>query len=143
MSDECGLCGQEASLWIVNPDIRSEQVLICVVCGIKNGVYCEGHDIPHQGFADGSTACLKCIDREVRLNSDRRIAVTQFIESCLPPEEFADLREVAELAASISGPDLETALLCFAVTKSQRRRESLAVILAQLSQEGTAAFLLL
>ena len=142
MPDVCDTCGKEAVEWILNPDNKSKHALICVDCGKNTGVFCEKHEVPHQGFEDSSTACLKCINETVRLNLVKREEIAQFIETSLPPEEFEELREAAELAGDISCCDWQTALLRFVVSKAYRSRVSLAAAIGNLVEDGTAAFLL-
>jgi hypothetical protein len=142
MCDPCGVCGQKATVWILNPDIRSEHMLICVNCGKTAGVYCEKHEVPHQGFDDGSTACLMCINEEVRDGIGRREEIAEFIRTGLPPEEFEEIQEMTEATGVICCCDWQTALLRLLVCKAQRNREELLITVSNLIEEGTAAFLL-
>jgi len=142
MPDVCGFCKKEAVEWILNPNNKSEHAIICVDCGKIAGIYCEKHEVPHQGFEDGSTACRSCIHETFLLNMERREEVAQFISSSLPPEEFGTLKEAAEDICEIAWCDWQACLLRFVVSKAFRNRESLGVTIGKLAEEGTAAFLL-
>lgn len=144
MPDKCGFCGEDAAVWIINPDLTSEHSLMCVSCGISRGVYCVKHSITHMGFNDGTTACRDCINQEVKVGvqGQRQREVASQIEISLDREEFQDLQRVAEPVADVRGCDQKTVLLYFAVTKAHRLRKSLEETLDLLRQEGKAAFLL-
>lgn len=142
MTDVCDTCGKMAIEWIQNPDGKSPNWIICVDCGKTAGVYCQEHEVPHQGFDDGTTACLLCINVTMRLNFEDRNEIARSIEISLPPEEFEELKIAAEKAGNVSYCDWQMELLRLAVYKSHRRRESLAATIGNLIEEGTAAFLL-
>ncbi len=142
LEDVCKKCGREARAHIVNPNVKSEHAIICLACGIEAGVYCEKHDVPHQGFDDGSTACLECIDEEVQLKLGRRTGIGRLIERSLPPEEFAILKKAARGAGHIWRCGWREALLRLVVSKAQRIREEFVVAVSNLIEDGTAEFLL-
>lgn len=64
----CEICGSDAKLLLLlplrQPDGKLE-TLVCERCAEKSPAYCSVHQHAHQGFFDGTTACLLCVEHVV------------------------------------------------------------------------------
>lgn len=121
---KCELCHTEQDVFALLPIKQVDgalQTIACRNCGIKAGKYCTKHDIPHTGFdGDETTACLRCIEDEVRVEASQGPRYLVWLTAELPPTERDRLQEWFEMVTEITGQDEATCLMRALITKKLR-----------------------
>ena len=82
----CEICGmQSGPVYSIKipKDSHKPFTYVCKSCAIKKGIFCLKHEILHEGFVDGTTACIACTEE-----------VLVFHELCGIEEVYADIRGI-------------------------------------------------
>lgn len=118
--------------------------MACEGCAKKSTAYCLKHDRIHQGYMDGTTACLSCVNELVQ--SEREIygewQIFQDIMVALDKNDAAQLDELADISASIVGDDRAMALLRFLASKACRNGLKVEEVTRRVINSRSIAFLL-
>ena len=120
---ECELGGHSANELYILPIRRENGFLIifaCENCAKMSEVYCSTHKIIHQGFLDGSTACLKCIEEEVRGKEYYAEMFLNIIIQALTEDENESLLMWANASSDITGNSVKICVLRALITKAHR-----------------------
>ncbi len=114
----------------------------CIGCAVKSDAYCKIHDSPHQGFADGTTACLKCVEDTIRGMKWMAMRYSNEIKEALSEVEYHRIVLLAQRSAMITDDSLEVSILRFIVTKAARSKKTETEIMREISSERKASILL-
>jgi hypothetical protein len=143
----CKICGRDNAGTVYVLPLRQKDgsltTLACERCAVKSGAYCIQHAQIHQGFTDGSTACLTCIQiKAFSLQPKARIFAEGLLKF-LGEEEAEELKEAAEIASAMRGwGGTELAILIFLISKAFRTKQNLAAVLLKVMDERSANYLL-
>lgn len=134
----CEWCGEDAEGMALVPMGKegAYESFSCILCAVKNDVWCQQHQIPHTGFDDReSTACIPCINEEVAARGEEiewrfnqaiagtahepfiRQALTEYLDDLLP---LGLLRQTARVI----------------VTRAFRTRFSVDEVIEQVARQG-------
>ncbi len=117
---DCVFCKKDAQQIAIIPywDDGGLQAFACLPCAKKHNLFCKIHDCPHTGFSDRTTACLRCVDAEVRSKPDTAHIVFERLKRSLPKERFEVLCDDGAESASITGDSLEISIFRFIVVRA-------------------------
>lgn len=141
----CEICGDPADvinlLPIKQPDGKLD-TLACTSCAQESGVFCNIHQRPHLGFADGTTACKVCIDDQVEADTPE-IASNFFREIDESPHKKKVLKELKEWSEALEafGLPYETNVTRAVVTVALRLKKTTEEIIKQVCEEGPEVIL--
>ncbi len=110
--------------------------LACTQCAKERGWICEKHDSVHQGFEDGTHACLECIHEMARDALANSQSFLVFLREKMPQGKFDELWEKAE---GYSAPLIVDAHIYLARTIAAlalRRNKSFQQILEDIVSSG-------
>ena len=96
---------------------------LCLPCCKSFGLYCVRHERAHTSFSTGGHACLRCIEREVRMLKPYADVHYSHLISNLPVDELGDLREWAEVTGEIMGDTNQAITVLRAIVTSAMRRK--------------------
>jgi hypothetical protein len=94
-------------------DDRNASAVGCVACAVREGYLCTEHDQPHVGFGRNGHACLRCIDAQLRVQSPRAKDLIVRLREGLEKDQYDDLLEAGEIAASITCESVQNCILRF------------------------------
>jgi len=143
---DCEICGKkEPESIMVLPIHKSDGALITIVCedcGEKSSAYCVKHRRIHQGFDDGTTVCIACVEELIAQERHNARHVADAVMKHLSLEEAADLREVAEMSSSVTGDPTEVSILRFVASKAKRTKTSVEMVIDIIVSSGSAECIL-
>ena len=91
----CEICRKDLDDTIVILPIRQADgklvTLACPPCAQQSSAYCQAHQAPHMGFAEDTTACLRCIDEEVVRQAARAPEIWARLIHALPAIQVSAL----------------------------------------------------
>jgi hypothetical protein len=135
----CEKCGTSPDLLVMMPAIPGRldgklDSLQCLECAKKSGMYCHTHDVAHQGFTDGSTACPLCTHDLVNKNRERASTLSGIIENDAR-EDFQLLCK--ERCFSHLEHERDVQVLVAVAATSLRRGIALDEVIRQISISGS------
>jgi hypothetical protein len=131
----CELCHREPNHLVILPLKGADgnlNTIACLHCAEQSPAYCQKHRIPHLGFLDQSTACIKCIDELVESKKAEATAILELLKKNLPKKELQNLLTWAD--HPLVGPR-ETCVLRFLATKALRSGKTIDDVLRQVIEE--------
>lgn len=90
--------------------IPGEEAMGCVDCWRERGRWCDLHDMGHQGFVGGHSACIGCIEEEVDRNERFGKQFLQEARKFLPADDVEELNNWLTGSSLVTG---QTPSLCF------------------------------
>ncbi len=139
----CSFCKSDPEVIVMVPGRGmfggAIEVSACLECAIKQDIYCRLHRQPHTGFSGDETACLACIEADVRDRGAIAETTNQRLFLGLPSQAWIELHEAAEISGSITGEDDSIAVLRFILTKSHRLKVPMEDVIDQVLNEGSAS----
>lgn len=102
--------------------------LVCRACAERLSLLCREHDTIHEGFADGTHACLACIEDDVCKYQHSAAPIYQRLKTTLPPTALDDLVTRARMSRTITGDTTDRAILRFIITKQHRSNQTISQI---------------
>lgn len=142
----CEICGKrDPKVKIILPLKQLNGKLetsACETCARNSTAYCEKHDRIHQGFIDGTTACISCIEESVKLHAEMASDFRGQLFRILSRHERQELKEAAELSSLVTGSPQETSILRFLVTKAKRDHQTIYQILEKVREKKSVRFML-
>lgn len=96
----------------------------------------------HQGFVDGSTACLICVNELAQENESRAGNILHCLSEALSKDQFEDLSQAAEDSSLTTGDPREVSVLRFIVCKAVRKGRTIDDVIGQLTADKSARFIL-
>ncbi len=137
----CEKCGREdAKSFMILPLHRESGELdsiFCFGCAVESGAYCKKHQMIHQGFIDGTTACIMCIEEKMMTFRHQASSIFSDIQSAIP---YGRLKEVGlierlEVSARLMRSNHSIALLRFIASRAQRERVPVQAIVKRIKEE--------
>lgn len=112
----CEICGTEdREVFVVLPLHQPDgklDTIVCLACAEKSRHYCLKHQRPHLGFADGTTACLVCIEeRTIEEGEKIADALLSFIQNNPSLLGLSELYRWGEITSLLSNTPEK---LCYA-----------------------------
>jgi hypothetical protein len=143
----CELCGNADKASFSLLPIKGEggklNTLACGECTEKSTAYCRIHSAIHQGFSDGSTACLICVNEAVESYRELAPALVQGIRASLAPDQRQELFERAHTSSLITGDEENVSIIRFVASKAKRSSQTLEAVVAEIAESRSAACILL
>jgi hypothetical protein len=137
---DCQKCGKHEPQHIMLLPVQnpgdSPGWLVCEECGRKSGAFCEKHNSIHQGFIDGTTACLRCIEEMVASRANDAEGIREKIWEFLSKPDRDVLDDAAEVAAEIMGCSESMAVLRFVASKALRTHQTVDDVAYQVTEPG-------
>lgn len=138
---KCEICGKKPPLYIMLLPIRKDdgdlETMACEECGRKSTAFCLKHNAIHQGFDDGSTACIKCINKMVETNTGSALDTKKKIFMSLHPDEQSRLRQAADMSSSFTGDTIEISVVRFIASKAKRSLQPFERVVNEILQSGS------
>lgn len=135
---KCDICEKPDPQMIVILPLRQADgkldTLACEECARKSKAYCKKHLRPHQGFMDGSTACLWCIEELVQANKDSAVDIRDRLWEALPSHEVEDLNDAAEISADVTDSSESVAILRFIASKAKRSNQGIGEVIYEITE---------
>lgn len=117
----CRYCKKDSGALIIVPSADEGEPFACIPCGVERGIFCLRHEVAHTGFGqDGSHACLKCIESDVKKNNARAQEIWKRLSEGLPEDEFEDLAAQAGFVAGLVDEEPSLSVLRFVLTNVHR-----------------------
>jgi len=141
----CELCGKDPNVVMLLPLHQPDGklcIMVCEECGKASSAYCTDHETIHQGFMDGSTACIPCIEKLVSEHSHQAEEMYSALKRGLPELLWDVLDEVAEVSSDLTSSPKEISILRFLATKAKRSGEPVEDILAHVVSKRSIAIIL-
>jgi hypothetical protein len=141
-SKGCEICEQPTNVLNIIPKRRADGSLVtlaCTPCAQESDMYCDVHQRPHIGFADGeTTACVECIEEEVEKDGTKIATAFQSGVSESPHclEISFAMDQYIDLAVRIKGGSREQCMARPIVTAAKRFKKSTDEIIAETFEKG-------
>ena len=134
---DCGLCGKDIGNVIVLLPIKKPDgclsVLACLKCAKKSSAYCQKHKGPHTGFVgDNTTACLICVEEEVRRRKLEAESIFSKIKEVVTPKDLEELADWMEISSLITGDSEAVSVLRAIATRAARFQISIDEVVEQI-----------
>lgn len=142
---KCERCGEDAYELAIIPlkSEKSPQTIACVSCAIKVGLYCTDHQKPHQGFSNGTAACLDCIEDLVRETEPRAMEfIYETLKENVSEESWRELEEWARASSELTKDSKEKCVYRAVITASLRFKMSIEKMLEKRFLEKGVNFML-
>lgn len=144
---KCEICKNDIGNTIVLLPIKKPDgcldTIACLKCAENSSTYCKKHKRPHLGFADDdTTACILCIEEVVAEKRSQEISIFNTLKEHLPPGEWEDLVEWADLSSSITGNSQATCVLRAITTKALRLNVLVDKIITQILETNSVDVIL-
>ena len=114
----------QTELYLVSPTLHQlttpPNEFICRQCSLGLNILCEQHNALHEGFDDGTHACLQCVVDDLRQHQDAAPMIYQQLKTSLPPTALDDLVTRARISRESTGDTTPIAILRFIITKHHR-----------------------
>lgn len=122
---KCFYCGksdvQTMDINIPNPDPNKDYgISACISCAIRNDMYCTLHDTKHEGFEDGTTACLKCAMESASTRTAGEYKAFSALMNNRPDPENKRLGTVISLISGVLEESAVTATMYVVYCKAMR-----------------------
>lgn len=120
----CEICGEDPRTLIILPIHQPNGSLItlaCEECAEKSSAYCRVHHVPHQGFEDGTSACLLCIELDVQIFEEGISNIFREISNDLQNPGFAPFVEWLNNIRQIRWRESENTIITRAIITYARR----------------------
>lgn len=154
-TDICEICGEKNKGTVFFLPLHQPNgsliTMACEKCARASSAFCQKHDCIHQGFQDGSTACITCVEELVlKIRQDKggyskppKIAeVFAAIKEEFLPAEFEDLFEAAKTAQAVTGAPVDVCIIQFIAAKACRSHKSFDDVLVTALCEKSAECIL-
>jgi len=142
----CELCGDPSlQLILVLPIKRPNgnlSTMACLKCAENSFAYCKKHRRIHRGFLDGTTACPLCIEEMVKERIFEKRNILNTLKQGLPPEEFNDLLEWANISHVLTGNLRATCVLRSLASNALRTQKSIDEVVKQIISEKSVQLIL-
>ncbi len=142
----CDICGKQDLKWIVILPIHQSDgkldTVACDGCARRSKAYCNKHWRTHQGFMDGSTACIYCVEELVKAHKDSAEVVRNRLVEALPPDEAEKLYNAATISAGIMDSIVSVAVLRFIASKAFRSNQSLEEVTREIVESRSVSCIL-
>ena len=137
---KCEKCGRDVKSFMILPLHRESGELdpiFCTNCAIESSAYCKKHQLIHQGFGDGTTACITCVEDKVLTFRHQASGIFNDIQSVL---SYGVLREAGlierlDISAKLMRSNHSIALLRFIASKAQREGVPIQTIVKRIKEE--------
>lgn len=142
---KCKLCGSDPTILTLLPLHQPDGkfcTYVCDECAKKSSAYCRKHMKIHQGFTDGSTACLICVEEMVQSRKSYAIPIWGSILPILSPLEKEWLRSAYELSSVVTGDAEEISILRFIACKAIRSNCSVEDVLTDIRVKRSVSSIL-
>jgi len=143
---KCEICGDlDPRLIILLPLHQSDgklDTMACEACATKSTVYCVKHNRPHQGFRDGTTACLHCVEELVKENISRVFDIQSEVLENLSDEERNRLTDAIDIPSEIMNCSSWDTILRFVACKALRMHYNIDEIVALIREEKSVDVIL-
>ncbi len=135
---KCEICGKDALKFVLlnikKPD-GCLNTIACLECAKKSPAYCNKHENAHLGFEDGSTACVGCIEEEVKENEIKGSDIINDLQQKLPKVEFDRLMEWANDVVPLTGNTDITCILRALITRALRIHKEIDEVIIEVIEE--------
>ncbi|MBI2448401.1 hypothetical protein HYV44_02470 [Candidatus Microgenomates bacterium] len=143
----CEICDQDIGQTLVFLPIKridgKLNTSACLSCAEQSGYYCQEHQRPYIGFNDGTSACLRCIEKMVtEAPKDNAASLWRKLTKNLPAAELKKVIAAAQTSSDLTKDSLTTSLLRFLASKACRERVSLEKIISHLLERKDANLIL-
>ncbi len=142
---KCELCGKDPIKLLLLPLHQPDGKLCtftCEECARKSSAFCCKHNKIHQGFSDGSTACLSCVEELVQTRKEYALRIWASILPLLPSFEKEWLQEACELSSLVTNDGEEIAILRFIACKALRSNCSVEDVLTDIQVKHSVSCIL-
>ncbi len=143
---KCEICGSKDPPLLMLLPIKQKdgklETMACKKCAEKSSAYCKKHRRIHQGFIDGTTACLSCVEELVEANRAIADKISDRINDALGEGQLQDdLNEAAETASVIMSCTVEISILRFVSSKAARTNCTVEKVIVEVERKGSSYFL--
>ncbi len=143
---KCDICKKpNPELLIILPIHQADgrlDTIACEKCAKESKAYCKKHRRPHQGFIDGTTACLQCIEELVKVNKDDATSIRDRVREALPRDQVEDLNDAAEISAEVTGSSESIAVLRFIASKAMRSNQTIEEVINEITESHSVDYIL-
>ncbi len=142
----CELCGSDPRRILLLPLQRTDGRLYtyaCEECAKESSAFCYIHGRIHQGFSDGSTACLFCVEEMVEVRKPYALGIWSNLLKILSPTDKEWLTSAYELGSIVTGDSEEITILRFIVCKALRTRRTPEEVLREMDAGHSVTSILL
>lgn len=136
---KCEICGQDKDPLNILPIKQSDgklETLACDDCAYKTGLFCKIHKRPHQGFVDGTNACLLCINELAEAHKARALEIYESLEQKLKKTEWTRLNLWAKSSCVIIGERPEYYIIIAIASLTMRLESKFDDVLAMIRETG-------
>lgn len=144
MAGECHLCGCDPEVLVLLPPSKKypkEAVLSCVSCALRHGVYCQMHQVPHTGFGDDTTACLRCVNEKAAECESFGEELLRTVRAQISLEEREELEDWLDRVSWITEATEELSLMRVVVARAFRSHVPIEAIERRILEEKSIRIL--
>lgn len=102
---KCDFCNTaEGKFYLLPVRVSNDLIyyVVCRGCAEKYPTFCKEHDLAHMAYTDGTSACLRCINRLVMDNQNRITETAIEVFANLKKEKFSVLSEWATKQSGVA-----------------------------------------
>lgn len=121
--------------------IEGQPPMGCIPCWRERGFWCDRHDQGHQGFTDGTSACLACVEEMVD-RREGRVLVLREIMATFPKDEITELEEWLATVTEITGQSRERCFTRAIATLALRTKTPFSWVAQKIRTDRSVASIL-